>query len=194
MEVKNIANQSYIPASTVELKIGTQKTGNTKESTLVNSDVSAEYVPTKEEQKVTYQKPYAKIDTETIQKLKEESQKTYQHLREMVRRLLEKQGFTFKDLGTFDGEIPIDEETRIEAQAAIGEGGPLSPESVSDRIVAFAKAISGGDKSKLDTLRGAIEKGFEEATQFLGGQLPEISKKTYNLIMEKLDGWVNEEE
>lgn len=35
----------------------------------------------------------------------------------------------------------------------IGEGGPLSPEVVSDRIVEFAKAISGEDKEKIDMLR-----------------------------------------
>ena len=61
----------------------------------------------------------------------------------------------------------------------------------SDTIVYFAKAISGGNKSKLDKLIAAIDKGFSEAGKALGG-LPEISMKTYDRIMEKLDVWKNE--
>lgn len=68
----------------------------------------------------------------------------------------------------------------------------MSPEKVSDRIVEFAKAISGGDKSKIDTLRDAIEKGFAEAARVLGGELPEVSQKTYDLVMQKLDTWAQE--
>ncbi|MGF7184641.1 hypothetical protein GGQ84_000725 [Desulfitispora alkaliphila] len=49
----------------------------------------------------------------------------------------------------------------------IGDGGPFSPEVVSDRIVDFAKAM-------------------------LGGTLPEISYQTYDLVMEKLDAWKSE--
>lgn len=60
-----------------------------------------------------------------------------------------------------------------------------------DKIVEFAIAISGGDKSKLDTLITAIDKGFSEAGRILGG-FPDISLKTYDRIMEKLNDWKNE--
>jgi hypothetical protein len=134
-----------------------------------------------------------KPDTATIQQLKDQSEQTYSQLREMVRQMLERQGLTFQDLKGFDGEIVVDEQARTEAAAAIAEGGPLSAEAVSDRIVEFAKAISGGDKTKLDTLRSAIDKGFSEAERILGGNLPEISHKTRELINEKLADWENEE-
>ena len=75
----------------------------------------------------------------------------------------------------------------------IEDGGPLSPEAVSNRIVDFAKSISGGDKSKLALLRDAIEEGFEQAKEFMGGELPEISDTTYELIQEKLDAWEEEQ-
>ncbi|HHX59501.1 MAG TPA: hypothetical protein GX707_02000 [Epulopiscium sp.] len=189
MGINNITNQSYIPASTVDVKVDPQKTNSTKENSNKSSDVAAEYVPAEENKKATYAKP----DRATIARLKEESNQAYNHLREMVKQMLERQGLTFKDLGTFEGDIPIDEKTRLEAQAAIDEGGPMSPESVSDRIVDFAKAISGGDKSKLETLRGAIEKGFKAAAKAFGGELPEISHRTYTMIMEKLDAWGNDE-
>lgn len=189
MSINNITNQPYsqspIAGPKIDPKVDTENTNTIKENPKENPDIAAEYILTEETEKSTYAKP----DMATIQRLKEKSNQTYQHLREMVRLLLERQGLTFKDLGTFEGDIPVDEQTRLEAQAAIAEGGPLSPENVSNNIVDFAKAISGGDKSKLDILRGAIEKGFEEAAKILGGELPEISNKTYTLIMEKLDTW-----
>ena len=99
---------------------------------------------------------------------------------------------TFKDLKADGPDIKINEETRLKAQKSIDEGGELSIENVSDRMVNFAKAISGGDKSKISILRDAIEKGFKEAEEAFGGELPEISYKTLERTMEKLDAWENE--
>ncbi|QGU00421.1 hypothetical protein SYNTR_1827 [Candidatus Syntrophocurvum alkaliphilum] len=73
----------------------------------------------------------------------------------------------------------------------IKEGGKLSAEKVSDRIVDFAKAISGGDKDKIELLKDAIKQGFEAASAALGG-LPEVSEQTYDLVMQKLDAWMEE--
>lgn len=151
------------------------------------------YTPSKEEKSVTYEKPAYKIDTETIERLKAESDKNYESLRQLIKQLLEKQGIKLEDAISGEATVTIDEETRLEAQAAISEGGPYSPESVSDRIVEFAMAISGGDKSKLSLLKEAIDEGFNEAAKVLGGTLPDISQETYDLVMEKLDAWGNEE-
>ncbi|HHX60822.1 MAG TPA: hypothetical protein GX707_08925 [Epulopiscium sp.] len=189
MSINNITNQPYsqspIADPKIDPKVDTEKTNTIKENPKGNPDIAAEYVPAENNQKATYAKP----DMATIQRLKEESNQAYQHLRELVRQLLERQGLTFNDLDALGEDIPVDEETRLAAQKAIDEGGPMSPESVSDRIVDFAKAISGGDKTKLDMLRGAIEKGFKEAAKVWGGELPEISHQTYALIMDKLDAW-----
>ena len=104
-------------------------------------------------------------------------------------QLLARQGLTFQETE----KAEIDDELRLEARTLIGEGGELSAEKVSDRIVEFAKNISGGDKEKLEVLKGAIQKGFQEAAAVLGGELPDISQKTYQLIMEKLDTWAQQE-
>lgn len=146
-----------------------------------------EYVKSDESaKKVTYDKP--KVDQATIQRLKQESERAYNHLKEIVVQLLQRQGLTFNELEV----VEVDEQARMEASALIGEGGELSPEKVSDRIVEFAKAISGGDKEKIELLRDAIEKGFAEAARILGGELPEICQQTYQLVMEKLDRWMEE--
>lgn len=137
--------------------------------------------------KITYNKPKYKLDKTTIARLKADSEKSYIQLKYLVESLLRRQGKTFNQIKI--GEyIPIDEEARLEAQNMIAEDGPLGVETVSDRIVDFAIAISGGDVSKLDELKSAINKGFEEAERILG-RLPEISRKTYDRIMEKLDNW-----
>ncbi len=152
------------------------------------------YIPsTPNEKKAVYSKPAGAANTETIARLKAESERVYGHLKDMVRQMLERQGLTFQDVLEMDeaerGTIKVDEATRTEAAALIGEGGELSPESVSDNIVAFAKALSGEDKSKLSLLRQAIDDGFAEAEKAWGGKLPEISQQTYDLVMEKLDAW-----
>ena len=60
-----------------------------------------------------------------------------------------------------------------------------SPEKVSQRIVDMALAFSGDDLDKLEEMKEAIDKGFEAAEGILG-ELPEVSKKTYDLIQQKL--------
>jgi len=152
------------------------------------------------DKKVTYDKPNynntVKSDTATIDVLREESNRAYSQLRELVERLLADQGHTFNQL--LNGEIStdkieIDSATQSEAASLIADDGPLGAEAVSNRIVDFAIAISGGDKTQLDKLKGAIEKGFGEAKSALGGQLPDVSMKTHDLVMEKLQRWSEEE-
>lgn len=151
------------------------------------------YIPSEQEPSVVYKKPSYKADVQSIDRLKAESDKAYEQLRNLVKQLLEEQGLSFKEVFNGDKQLIVDDKTRLEAQAAIGEGGQYSPENVSDRIVEFAKAISGGDKGKFVLLSNAIKEGFDEAAKVLGGELPEISQKTYDLVMEKLDKWVEEE-
>ena len=62
----------------------------------------------------------------------------------------------------------------------------------SDRIVDFAKALCGGEPDKIEEMREAFEKGFKQAEKTWGGELPEISKKTYEAVMEIFDAWANE--
>lgn len=126
-------------------------------------------------------------DKQTVDKLKMDTERAYSSLRRIIEYLLIRQGKSLVLLE--DGEeVIVDEQARLEAQELIGPDGILGVEAVSQRIVDFAIALSGGDKSKLDTLRKAIDEGFKAAEEVLG-ELPEISKETYNRIMEKLDAW-----
>jgi len=135
----------------------------------------------------------ASKDTIDISILKEEADQAHAHLRQIVEDLLRRQGYELHQLEDLDPEdIQVDQQARDEAKQMIQEGGPLSPEKVSDRIVNFAKSISNNDSSRLQVLKDAIEEGFEQAKDFFGGELPEISQETYDLIHEKLDAWEKE--
>ena len=153
-----------------------------------DSQNPVQYETSETKKAATYEKP----DKATILRLQKQSEEAYANLRGLVEKLLLKQGYTLKTITAEEWQqVEIDDATRTEAQNMIAPGGAFSPEAVSDRILEFAKAISNGDISKLETLRGAIEEGFKQAEAILG-ELPEISKETYRLIQEKLDSWSKE--
>ncbi|MBN4056491.1 MAG: hypothetical protein COA82_06140 [Alkaliphilus sp.] len=131
-------------------------------------------------------------DQVSIKRLMKESERTYQQLIDIVENLLKRQGYYVEKLGGVDLEqlehTEIDEIAVKEAQELIGIDGELGAEKTSERIFKFAVAISGGDKSKLEDLKNAIKQGFEAVGEIIG-ELPEVSKETYRLVMEKLDAW-----
>lgn len=106
----------------------------------------------------------------------------------LLSRLLERQGITFEE-ARGGKTVEIDPETRAEAQALISEDGYWGVEKTSARIVEFAIAGAGGDISKIEEIKAAIDNGFGMAAETLGGSLPEISTQTYDAVMEKLDEW-----
>lgn len=76
--------------------------------------------------------------------------------------------------------------------ADISQDPEWGVEAVSNRIVEFAKSISGNDPGKIEMLREAIDKGFASAKKTLGGKLPSVSMDTYDAVMQKLDDWAAE--
>ncbi len=151
----------------------------------------------KEEPAAVFEKSEAKktshvYDKNAILRLKKDSEKAHSQLIRIVEDMLRRQGKTL-DLVKAGDLVEVDETARLEAQELIGPDGDLGAEKTSQRLVDFAIALSGGDKSKANELRGAIEKGFKEAEKILG-KLPDVSKETYKLTMEKFDAWAKEDE
>lgn len=83
----------------------------------------------------------------------------------------------------------IDQLSQEKAQEMISEDGYWGVNQTSQRIMDFAMAISGGDPSKIDLLRDAVEDGFKQAEKLWGGELPEISQQTYDKVMKGFDDW-----
>ena len=132
-----------------------------------------------------------------VAKMKEDTETRINQMKELVRKTISGQGNALSktdDVWKFlaSGNFTVDAATKAQAQADIAEDGYWGVEQTSERILDFAKALSGGDTSKADLLLDAFKKGFEKATKTWGGELPEISKKTYKAVEEKFKAWKEE--
>ena len=127
--------------------------------------------------------------------IKLDFQKNVDSFREMVRALIEKQGKTVEEVlkNPESAVIEVDDETKLAAKEAISDEGYWGVAQTATRILDFAKTISGGDLSKLNTLKEAFKEGFEAAKKAFGGELPEISQQTYDRVMEGFDSWEKEQ-
>ena len=136
-----------------------------------------------------------KVDRQKINEIKLDFQKNVDSFREMVRALIEKQGKTVEEVlkNPESAVIEVDDETKLAAKEAISDEGYWGVAQTATRILDFAKTISGGDLSKLNTLKEAFKEGFEAAKKAFGGELPEISQQTYDRVMEGFDSWEKEQ-
>jgi hypothetical protein len=95
--------------------------------------------------------------------------------------------------GTFSFHPDLSPEARnaliSKAQEDIGENGYYGVKQTSQRMIDFAKAITGGDPSRIEEMRQYIQKGFDEVERMFGGRLPEISYQTLQATMKGLDDW-----
>jgi len=139
-----------------------------------------------------------KQDPNLISKLKADAEQRTAQLQNIVNQLLSKQGKTF-DIANgnnlksvFEG-IEVDAKTQAQAQADIAEDGYWGVKQTSERIFDFAKALTGGDPSKMEDMRKAFEKGFKQATQAWGDELPSISQDTYAAVQKMFDDYANQE-
>lgn len=129
------------------------------------------------------------LTSKEIEKLQNQADAATSALKDMVEKLIVGQKSNNASL-TLNIEILTAAETA--GPAEIAEDADWGVEAVSDRIVDFAKSLSGGDASKIETLRTAIDKGFASAKKALGGKLPAVSMDTYDAVMLKLDNWAAE--
>ena len=174
----------------------------------INSVTAAAYTTTAYESKAAAKKENTEATTEKsygkdVGVVYEKSSKTVENaanrtnqLRSMVEQMMTKQG---KKIGQADdiwsflasGKYNVSPEVRAQAQKDIADDGYWGVEQTSDRIVEFAKALSGGDSEKADEMIAAFKKGFDQATKAWGKSLPDISGRTYDAVMKKFDAWKN---
>ncbi len=104
-------------------------------------------------------------------------------------QIMEKYDGKLKDFYT---NLKVDDSTRLAAQQDIAEDGFWGVKQTSERAIEFAKALSGGDPSKIAMLKNSIEEGYKAAEKAWGGELPEISKRTQEATLKGLDDWAKE--
>lgn len=135
----------------------------------------------------TYTKPFAPAGKTDILSVIKQYEEFLEPLKLFVDRLVSQQA-DLLDKVPVKYTKELSKEEIEKAQELISEDGEFGVKKTAERIVQFAKAISGEDKSKIGELKEAIEQGFKEAEKVLGG-LPEISKKTREEVMKRLDEW-----
>ena len=141
------------------------------------------------EQPVTYSKN--KLTDAQIQQLKNDHQQRMESFQRMLRSMICEQGER-SNLSLFSLDLHVTAADSQLAAASIAEGGEYSVDAVATRIMDMAKALSGGDASKIAVLRDAVTKGFEAAGVELGGKLPGICQDTYTEVMSRFDQWEKE--
>lgn len=169
-----------------------EKTVNTKsENTNTTPDSGVVYEPSKESTEKVTKKTY-KPDTNLINKLKADAEERTAQLRSLVEKMMLGQSNAYgnaNDIWSFlrEGKFTVDPATRAQAQADIAEDGYWGVKQTSARILDFATALTGGDPDKIEEMRAAFEKGYKQAEKTWGGELPDISKQTYDAVMKGFD-------
>jgi hypothetical protein len=152
------------------------------------------------------------VNTADIARLKADADKQFQSFKNLVENFISRQVQTFQvsasfkferldkienvqnfDSFEFDFEFNIKLETQTElknnkdlqARAAemVSDEGQWGAPKTSERILEFAKALFGGDVSKIDPLKDAFIDGFNQVKDLFGTDFPDVSSKTYDLVI-----------
>lgn len=145
-------------------------------------------------QKVTYADPRTNKAPQSanLAAMLEESDRKAQEIIDLIRPLVEQQGLNFAKVVSGEQKLRADPATIEAAKAAISEDGEFGIRRTAERILSFAKGAIGNDPEKLDAVRAAVELGFAQAADMLGGSLPEISQRTLKAIQSEFDRWTSE--
>ena len=168
----------------------TKKTDSSKTASGVIYEKSSDAREDKASNKTTGKEDNAAI----VAKLKADAEQRTAQLRSIVEQMMTKQGVaigTADDMWKFLAKGDFTVSADVKVQADIAEDGYWGVEQTSDRILDFAKALSGDDPDKADAMLEAFKKGFEQATKAWGEKLPDISQRTYDAVVEKFNKWKN---
>lgn len=179
--------EAYQTSQTASAKTEQEKTTETSAA----EESGVVYEPSNEQTTGSAKKTYTQ-NTELIAKLKADQTSRMQQLQNIVEQLLIKQGKTYNNANDIwktlaSGNFEVDAATKAQAQADVAEDGYWGVEQTSDRIIDFATALTGGNPDKIEEMREAFQKGYKQAEKTWGGELPDISKRTYDAVMEKFD-------
>lgn len=172
---------------------GNYKTAKTQEKTQEKaSEVQAKDAVYEKSEADSQTKPYSvnKMSKEEraalVQQLKADQESRQKSLTDLVQKMLGKQATTYGiAMGDdsiwkifADGNFTVDEAAKAQAQEDISEDGYWGVKQTSQRLFDFASALAGDDVDKMREMQAAMEKGFGQAKEAWGKELPEISGQT----------------
>ena len=166
-----------------------------------NSSTNSKTETTDNESGAVYEKSTSKMTdserTQLIAKLKADTDSHVSQLKSLVQSLFLKQGQKVTDSDDMwsmlaSGDLQVDASTAAKAKQEISENGYWGVSQTSDRIFEMAKALSGGDDSKMEKMLDAFKKGYNQATKAWGKTLPGICSQTYDAVLEKFENYKQE--
>ncbi len=190
-----IAISSYVPPSQTSSTVSrttVPRPSDEKDAPAADKVTLQGQSPAQAAEPATYADPRVGQPRPDLQSMLEESDRKTQQVMDLILPLLQQQGLNMAKVVSGEQRLTADPETIKAAKAAIADDGEYGVQQVAERILSFAKAVIGDDPAKLATIRAAVEKGFQQAAQVLGGQLPDISQRTHTAIMAEFDRWANE--
>ena len=118
-----------------------------------------------------------------VDKLKADQAERESKFTSLVTEMMNKQAGAFGKANNIweflaSGEFEVDPATRAQAQEDISEDGYWGVKQTSQRLFDFASALAGDDVEMMKKMQDAMMKGFDQATQTWGRELPEISQQT----------------
>jgi len=211
MDINAVNNQTTSYQTTESTKKASETRTDTTASADKKNDTGVIYE--KSNQDTTKTDTTKKIyNADLVAKLKADAEERTSQLRSLVEKMMTKQGaviasansssdsdpdsiWHFLAKGNFtdeNGNSLLTDDEIAQAKEDISEDGYWGVEQTSDRILDFAKALSGNDTSKAELLLNAFKDGYKAATKSWGDELPDISKRTYDAVLEKFEKWQNE--
>ncbi len=169
------------------------------EEVKVKAEAAAVYEKSEDSSQKTSQATKKETDrTKIIQQLKADDALRQQQLMDIVHKMMGKQAKSYgiANVDNSDdsiwkflakGDFTVDAATKAQAQEDISEDGYWGVNQTSSRILDFAKALAGDNPEKLEQMRAAFEKGYKQAEETWGGELPDISKQTFDAVMKGFD-------
>lgn len=166
---------------------------NTSTSQTTNNESGVIYESTTDKIKNATEKERKQI----VAQMKKDTETRLSQMQNLVMTMFNKQGSKVNTLEDMwkqlaSGDFTADKATIAKAKEDISEDGYWGVEQTSQRIFDFAVALSGGDPEKMEKMKDAVTKGFNEATKSWGKTLPDISQKTYEAAMKKFEDYNKE--
>lgn len=141
-------------------------------------------------------------DTETVNKLLEESNRKIQEFRDLLRKILGGQADTEnkKIFGnSYESKFPVDENGMVDLSGIEGvkefefDEEYWGAEATAQRIFDMAKAFAGEDSYLLELMKQSVQVGFSEVETIFGGKgkLPQVSYDTLDRFNQLFDEYTS---
>ncbi|KJV26478.1 hypothetical protein VI06_16610 [Aquitalea magnusonii] len=191
MSVNSVNSSLLLNASYSSSTITDSKTGNSiSSSTLTVDEVVTLGQNSEDNSALTYGKPTTGSSTPVdVPALLAKSNQQVSDFLKLLGNLVQQQGLQWNKVVSGEQKLTVDPQTKAEATQAVSEDGELGIKNTARRILDFARLGIGNDPGKIDTIRAAVQQGFDEAKKAFGGSLPDISNQTRDAIMATLDDW-----